>query len=93
MGQAILLKILASTLMVDLGTLHITLAHAHIYEPHFKMARTALEKSNFSDPIGPCIMNNWTIQSIYRSKNAFVETYKKFKLPVNLYNPKVDIVL
>lgn len=72
LGHSLLMSILAKTLDVRLGVMHVTLAHAHLYEDHWEMAREALAGSDHARN-GPLLPTDWTLRRVGSYPDEFVE--------------------
>lgn len=73
-----------------LGTLSMTLAHAHLYDTHFEMASIAISKPS----VEPCVpIIQATMASVVGDPDSFVEAYKQssstFTWP--RFNPKPEV--
>lgn len=69
MGHALLMAAIAETLDVGLGHAHFTLAHAHLYECHWDMARECLRR----EPVVPSIeMPDWGLFDIVDAPDGYV---------------------
>jgi thymidylate synthase len=91
MGHALLMNAFAIELGVATGVLHVTLAHAHLYEHHWDMAVEALAQA----PVVPQLpFPGWTIEQIVQSPDQYVTDFaavaKLFEWPE--YNPKPFLV-
>lgn len=91
MGYALLAAALARSLGYQLGFLHVTLAHAHIYEDHFEDALKSL-KFNVVDNIE---MPYYSIEEIQTNPEAYVEEVWKRSRNKNwpLFNPKPPVIV
>lgn len=69
MGHALLMDACARTLRVELGVMHVTLAHPHLYEVHRDMAYEALA-SDPSDDTQP--MPGWSVDDIVNAPDLYV---------------------
>ena len=99
-------KILANTIGVEPGFLSFTLAHAHIYEPHFEALKTCAEENNnlfcnmfmgeAHKPSRDISIKSLThtIDDVVADPNAFVEFVKELAkaTPGNTWNPKPVVV-
>jgi thymidylate synthase len=97
MGHSMLMQCLATTLNVKPGTLSVTLAHPHLYEPHFEMARTCVQsplKMNAAKYIGP-ILQPFDIYEVERSPEDFVEAYaaESEECVWPDFNPRPELIL
>lgn len=92
MGHAILMSVVAASLgRQALGTMHVTLAHAHLYEAHWDMTVDGLK--NLGLPPAPCLPT-WNIDSVCANPDAFVHAAQaeasRYEWPI--YNPKPHVV-
>jgi thymidylate synthase len=110
MGHAILMRVIEMTLdkarfaaigapavPFGLGSMHVTLAHPHLYEPHFDMAATALHQVPVEE--GPKLaVDSLFDLSFFDSVNAdrhpeFVEQYARLaRVPWPTYDPHPELV-
>lgn len=91
MGHALLMSILAEELDVRLGTMHVTLAHAHLYQNHWDLVLGALGQT----PVVPALlMPVWCISEVLVDPDGFVEHVaeeaKEHEWPS--FNPKPFVV-
>jgi len=93
MSYALTQRAIASELGCEPGTLHVTLAHAHIYEPHFEMARRSLDL-NVSGGMEPW-MPTESISQILADPHKYVAGMADLarSVPWHEYDPKPDVVL
>lgn len=93
MGHAMLSAAMAKELSVDLGTLHVTLAHAHLYEVHAEVAR----ETTHQEPVVPHHpFGDWTVSAIMRDPAGFTLAHRLLT-SMNpdawpTFNPKVEVV-
>lgn len=74
MGYALTVDAIAASLELQPGTLNITLAHAHIYEPHWtalNMCTEGSQASQWSVSQG-CLMPMWSVLDIATSPDDYV---------------------
>lgn len=72
MGHALLMDAVAHELKLRPGVMHVTLAHAHLYESHWDLAVEALRQ----DPVVPDIqLPGWTLSQIERAPDDYVVRY------------------
>lgn len=91
MGHALLMDSIAKTLKVDLGIMHTTLAHPHLYQFHWEMTRNCIK----NDPIIPDLqMPHWSLSEIEKNPTEYVEKVRFDSMNVTwpTYNPKPFIV-
>lgn len=75
MGHAILMSVVASSVgAMGLGTMHVTLAHPHLYEMHYGMADACLSQTHF--PVGPDLFA-WRLEDVEKDPDGFVWAYRK----------------
>lgn len=76
MGYALTADAFASSLGITPGVLHVTLAHAHIYEPHFKAVMDCQEgpHKQWTSPRVP--LPAWPIAMIEQSPDAYITQLK-----------------
>ncbi len=93
MGHAILMAAIgASTGCMGLGTLHVTLAHPHIYESHYEMASASVAGLTF--PRGPALLA-YPVDLIEHDPDKFVQAYREVAKTVEwpTYSPKPELIL
>ena len=72
MGHALLMDAVAHELKLRPGVMHVTLAHAHLYESHWDLVVEALRQ----DPVVPDIqLPGWTLSQIERAPDDYVVRY------------------
>lgn len=72
MGHALLMDALSKELGLTAGVLHVTLAHAHLYEDHYEMAETCI---NDEERVVPSIvMPRWSASEIVTNRDSYVST-------------------
>lgn len=91
MGHALLMDAIAHELRIRPGVMHVTLAHAHLYEHHWQMTMEALNQ----DPVVPALqLPGWSLSQIERAPDDYVLRYaeeaKQHAWPS--YNPKPYVV-
>lgn len=91
MGHALLMDAVAQELRVRPGVMHVTLAHAHLYESHWQMTAEALSQ----EPVVPRLqLPGWTVSQIVRDPDDYVvriaEEAKQLTWPI--YNPKPEVI-
>jgi thymidylate synthase len=91
MGHALLMDAVAHELRLKPGVMHVTLAHAHLYEDHWDMAAEALRQ----EPVLPAMpLPGWTVSQIERAPDDYVLRYaeeaRQRVWPA--YNPKPHVV-
>ncbi|UTC27996.1 thymidylate synthase [Stenotrophomonas phage A1432] len=93
MGHALLMDAVAHELGIKPGVMHVTLAHAHLYDVHWDMAREMLRQRQ--EPVVPALqLPGWKLSQIEQHPDDYVIRYaeeaKQFTWPV--YNPKPEVV-
>lgn len=91
MGHALLMSAIARELNITPGVMHVTLAHAHLYEPHWEMAETALGQPSIT-PEMP--LPHWMVSEILETPDLYVVQYgdeaKQHDWPA--FNPHPHVV-
>lgn len=92
MGHAMLMQLFARTLGTALGSMHVTLAHAHLYEPHWKMAEVAL-RQRVTCPRIP-MDNGHTIEIATANPDRLVAHYAGLAATAEWpsYNPLPEVI-
>lgn len=93
MGHAMLMAVVAASVgAMGLGSMHVTLAHAHLYKSHYDMVDAALSQTMY--PQGPKLYA-WTRDDVLRDPDGFVWTYRKAAQDVAWpsYSPKPELIL
>lgn len=91
MGHALLMDAVAAELRIKPGVMHVTLAHAHLYEFHWQMTMEALHQ----EPVLPKLqLPGWSVSQIERDPDDYVlrfaEEAKRLTWPA--FNPKPEVV-
>ncbi|UYA98717.1 putative thymidylate synthase [Xanthomonas phage vB_Xar_IVIA-DoCa5] len=91
MGHALLMDAVAAELRIKPGVMHVTLAHAHLYEFHWQMTMEALHQ----EPVLPKLqLPGWSVSQIERDPDDYVlrfaEEAKRLTWPT--FNPKPEVV-
>lgn len=91
MGHALLMDAMAQELRLRPGVMHVTLAHAHLYECHWQMAVDALHQ----EPVLPRLqLPGWSVSQIERGPDDYVTRYadeaKQLTWPT--YSPQPEVV-
>lgn len=91
MGHAMLMDCLAQELGARLGVATFTLAHAHLYEKHWDMAREALEQPIVQPRI---VQPGWTASMVLLRPDRFVEEWKTRSADAlwPAYNPRPEVI-
>lgn len=78
MGYALTLDAIAATVGCEPGTLHFTLAHPHLYEPHYDDALTSLDASPWMNKyeVQPKLPG-WDVGNILTDPDGYVDIVKK----------------
>lgn len=92
-GHTLIMKIIAETLKVKMGTLHVTLAHAHLYENHYGMAMETI--NNKFIPENEANLLNFNLLEVTNEPDRYVElvTLIMNEVDQTKYNPRPDIVV
>lgn len=91
MGHALLMDAVAHELKLRPGVMHVTLAHAHLYESHWDLTVEALRQ----DPVVPDMqLPGWTLSQIERAPDDYVVRYaddaRQHAWPK--YSPRPEVV-
>lgn len=91
MGHALLMDAVAHELRIRPGVMHVTLAHAHLYESHWELTAEALKQ----EPVVPVMqLPGWSLSQIEREPNDYVVRYaeeaKQFTWPA--YSPRPEVI-
>lgn len=91
MGHALLMDAVARELGATPGVMHVTLAHAHLYESQWDMAGEMLRQ----EPVVPEMrLPGWRLLSVERHPDDYVLAYaeeaKRHEWPA--YNPRPDVI-
>ncbi len=92
MGYALKLDAFAASLECKLGTLHVTLAHPHVYEPHFKMLEESLDGPW---EIGQPNLPGWTVKQIEQDPDNYIKVVKRLASRVDRsdWDPKPGVTV
>lgn len=91
MGHALLMDAVAHELRIRPGVMHVTLAHAHLYESHWDLTAEALRQ----EPVVPAMqLPGWSLSQIEREPDDYVIRYaeeaKQFTWPA--YSPRPEVI-
>lgn len=91
MGHALLMDAVAHELRIRPGVMHVTLAHAHLYESHWELTAEALKQ----EPVVPAMqLPGWSLSQIEREPDDYVVRYaeeaKQFTWPA--YSPRPEVI-
>lgn len=91
MGHALLMDAMAHELRLRPGVMHVTLAHAHLYESHWELTAEMLKQ----EPVVPELqLPGWTLSQIERAPDDYVVRYaeeaKRLTWPT--FNPRPEVV-
>lgn len=92
LGHALLMDAIAYELGVNLGIAQFSLAHAHLYEAHWAMAREALTQA----PLVPAQpLPGWKLSEIGLARDAYVSSVKRGseKLDWPSYSPRPEVIV
>lgn len=91
MGHAMLLDMFARSLGIDMGWMHFTLAHPHLYDVHYDMARESLKATWAEKPIMP----RWSLLRVENNPDGYIaevaELSRRVRWPE--YDPRPELVL
>lgn len=91
MGHALLMDAVAHELRIRPGVMHVTLAHAHLYESHWELTAEALKQ----EPVVPAMqLPGWSLSQVERDPHDYVQRYaeeaKQFTWPA--YSPRPEVI-
>lgn len=91
MGHALLMDAVAHELRIRPGVMHVTLAHAHLYESHWELTAEALKQ----EPVVPAMqLPGWSLSQVERDPHDYVQRYaeeaKQFQWPA--YSPRPEVI-
>lgn len=91
MGHALLMDAVAHELHLRPGVMHVTLAHAHLYESHWDLTAEMMKQ----EPVVPALqLPGWTLSQVERAPDDYVIRYaeeaKQLTWPA--YNPRPEVV-
>jgi len=91
MRHALLMASVAADLKVWLGTMQVTLAHPHLYDKHWDLARKCLDEVMVCPPI---ILPKYTACEILTMEDVYVTEMKETAaaLAWPTYSPKVEVI-
>lgn len=92
MGYALKLDAFAASRECKPGTLHVTLAHPHVYEPHFEMLEESLGRVWETDEPN---LPGWAVGQIMQDPDGYVEVVKRLAARANCWpdwDPKPELV-
>lgn len=91
MAHTILMDAIATELGVGLGTLHVTMAHPHIYQAHWEMVEQTLREPLVDTRVE---LPRWTINQITGRPEEFVQLMDNLGQSVRWpsYNPRPEII-
>lgn len=91
MAYALTAAAIAASAELELGTLHVTLAHPHLYEVHLDAAISSAENvmHNIAVPLP-----TWTIQEILDEPDKYVEYVKQLSAKADwpAWNPRPEVI-
>lgn len=91
MCYSLTLDAIAASLDLKPGTLHVTLAHPHVYEPHFDDLRHSMDSHWISvEPHLPA----WPVEDILADKDGYLRHVQRLsdRVPWNEWNPTPEVV-
>lgn len=91
MGHALLMDAVAHELRLRPGVMHVTLAHAHLYESHWDLTVEMMRQ----EPVVPAMqLPGWTLSQVERAPDDYVVRYAEEAklLTWPAYNPRPEVV-
>lgn len=89
MAYSMLAALIGRELGVALGQLHVTLAHAHIYEPHFEMANECLDREWKPQDIP---FSGLSISDVEFNPKALILAYSTYAPPQDILRHLPEVV-
>lgn len=91
MGHALLMDAVAHELRLRPGVMHVTLAHAHLYESHWDLTVEMMKQ----EPVVPALqLPGWTLSQVERAPEGYVVRYaeeaKQLTWPA--FNPRPEVI-
>ncbi len=90
-GHAMLMQAIAVELGIELGVMHFTLAHPHLYDSHFEFAEESIHhKRKLMMPLN----FDWTIDEVTQEPDGFVEMIRTVAktVPWQDFCPRPDVI-
>lgn len=95
MGYAMTLDAIAATMELKPGTMHVTLAHPHIYGAHYEYVEQCLkDRTRYAEDIEQPLPN-WTIPEIAMEPDRYVEFVNRGanRMDQHDYSPLPELIL
>ncbi len=93
MGYALTLDAIAASCGLTPGSLHVTLAHAHIYEPHFEYLLESLSRQEWisEEPALPA----WSVKEIEEDPYGYLSHIRRLtdRVQWNQWNPMPEVIV
>jgi thymidylate synthase len=93
MGHALLMGLMAETLGSRLGTMHVTLAHPHVYDSHWEMVKEC--QANAVGPINSIpLPTGWTIDDVAVDPDGYVQAVAEAARQVEWpeFDPRPEVI-
>lgn len=91
MGYSLTLAAIAKSVGCVPGTLHVTLAHPHVYEPHFEAIYTCIGRLHHWETEEP-ELPLWSVEQIAAHPDTYVENVRHRPFPRHRWNPMPELV-
>ncbi len=93
MGYALTIAAMAKSAGKTPGTLHMTLAHPHIYAPHLKFMQESLTQRHWIRSVIP--LPDWSLEDINTDPDGYIDMVKKLtsNSPMHEWNPMPKVIL
>jgi thymidylate synthase len=90
MGLFLVQSLIARELGVETGWFHVTMAHPHLYEAHWEMAKESLRKIYSTRPEVPAL----SLTEAEADWDGFIETQRQLGLEVEWpeFNPRPEVI-
>lgn len=101
MGYALTLDAVAATVGCNPGTLHVTLAHPHYYDPHAEYVKDCIIETDTHDDRSDWFTNvepslpGWTVAMIENDPDGYVDQVSRLSNRVdhNPWNPMPELII
>lgn len=94
MAYALTLDAVAASLEARPGTLHVTLAHPHLYAPHLQATEDCLEGERSRWPVHQMPLPALPVEEVERAPKRYVDHVKRLadRVDWNPWNPAPDVI-
>lgn len=92
MAYGLTLSAIAASVGCTPGTMHVTLAHPHLYEPHWAMAEASLDGWLLRGAPQTLIPVDWTVFDIENNPGGYIKFVKEHSDTYNKWNPLPELI-